>query len=167
MICAGVPCPVGVSGTAESLRTSKCLAKRSGADRNVSTFSGLFPFLSLSLSFSLSLIVGFLPNTCICPDMMYKTKSYTKHTVDQWVREVCYLLSVKVYINLLSDVKPNRRQSIRNEVCHSLLQWRPVWGHCVRWSDVHRGVLCIWWIHFLALCCSEAVLCWVVNGRSV
>jgi hypothetical protein len=51
----------------------------SGAERNVSTFRGLFPFLSLSLSFSLSLIVGFRPKTCVCPAMMYKTKSCRKH----------------------------------------------------------------------------------------
>ena len=80
------PCPVGVPGTAESLLTRRCLARTSGAERKVSTFRGLLPFLSLSRSFSRSFIVGFLPNTWVCPAMMYKTKSCAKNKTKQRAR---------------------------------------------------------------------------------
>lgn len=129
-----LPCPEGASGTAESLLTNRCLASMSGAERNVSTFRGLFPFRSLSLSFSLSLIVGFRPNTCVCPAMMYKTKSCRKHrkhtqrrTEEENKKErekgVCYHPKAMVMIRgHLGDLKLCGGQEIRYEVCHSLLQ---------------------------------------------
>lgn len=62
-------------------------------------------------------------------DVQNKILNKTQSGEQKKVREVCYLLSAMVYINLvhLRDVKLNRRRLIRYEVCHSLLQWRPVW----------------------------------------
>lgn len=84
---AAIPWPRGCSGTAESLLMRRWRTSRSGAERKVSTLRGLFPFRSCSLSFSLSRNVGFLPKMCVCPAMMYKTKSWLNEMENQSQRE--------------------------------------------------------------------------------
>lgn len=143
---AELPWPQCCSGTAESLLTRRWRTSRSGAERNVSTLRGLFPFRSRSLSFSLSRNVGFRPKTCVWPAMMYKTKSWLKEMENQSQRErkqvkeseierdkILLLFSVWFMMNIgpIFKLKVIRKADpIRNEVGYSFQQCGLVWGHC-------------------------------------